>query len=611
MTAMIRAADTVYRTDTGRQRRENEDSALARAPVFVVADGMGGAQAGEVASRIAIEAFEPGLDGSGSPEERLADRVREANREIYDRSRTDHGREGMGTTLTAAYLDDGSVAIAHVGDSRAYLFRDGKLTRLTQDHSLVDELVRRGKLTEEQAAEHPQRSIITRALGPEPEVEVDTWTYPVRRGDVLLLCSDGLTSMITEQRIAEILGSSSNLEEAADRLIGDANEAGGRDNITVVLTRVEEVGDGAGAVEQPTVVGQPVAGRERRSGAARAGATARADHGEEHRAASPEADPDQARRPNRGGRGQASPGPAVRQAGRGPDRRRGRALPGRRRGVPGDAPAVLRRHQLAGDRDDLPGTPVRPSGRDPPVRDVLRFRRPGVARACRPAQERLQQSAALADERAEPGEEPRAGADSSERGRESMSARNRELIGLIPASLLVTAGFAGVFIQRSNALSNISLTYGAIFLGLCLIGHIVIRMTLPNADPYMFPLVAALASFGIVMIYRINPTLARQQAQWFVLGLILFALTIIFARDYRKLERYRYTIVFISLGLMILPRLPGIGYQANGAYLGVRIPVCSCSSRRSSRRSDWSSSSRATCATPARCSSPAAGGSWG
>jgi cell division protein FtsW (lipid II flippase) len=151
-------------------------------------------------------------------------------------------------------------------------------------------------------------------------------------------------------------------------------------------------------------------------------------------------------------------------------------------------------------------------------------------------------------------------------------ARNRELIALIPASLLVTAGFAGVFIQRSNALSNISLTYGAIFLGLCLIGHIVIRITLPNADPYMFPLVAALASFGIVMIYRIDATLARQQAQWFVLGLILFAVTIIFFRDYRKLERYRYTIVAISLGLLILPRLPGIGYQANGAYLGVRIP---------------------------------------
>jgi cell division protein FtsW (lipid II flippase) len=153
-----------------------------------------------------------------------------------------------------------------------------------------------------------------------------------------------------------------------------------------------------------------------------------------------------------------------------------------------------------------------------------------------------------------------------------MSARNRELFGLIPASLLVTAGFAGVFIQRSNALSNVSLTYGAVFLGLCLAGHIFIRMTLPHADPYMFPLVALLASFGIVMVYRIAPSLARQQAQWFVLGLVLFAVTIIAFRDYRKLEQYRYTIVAVSLGLLLLPRLPGIGDQVNGAYLGVHIP---------------------------------------
>jgi cell division protein FtsW (lipid II flippase) len=153
-----------------------------------------------------------------------------------------------------------------------------------------------------------------------------------------------------------------------------------------------------------------------------------------------------------------------------------------------------------------------------------------------------------------------------------MSARNRELLGLIPASLLVTAGFAGVFIQRSNALSNISLTYGAIFLGLCVAGHVFIRITLPHADPYMFPLAALLASFGIVMIYRIDTTLARQQAQWFVLGLALFATTIVLFRDYRKLERYRYIIVFASLGLLLLPRLPGIGDQVNGAYLGVHIP---------------------------------------
>ena len=238
---MLVAVETIAKTDTGRQRRDNEDSMFARAPVFVVADGMGGAQAGEVASQIATEAFRQGLPDGGSPEERLADRAREANRRIYDLSRTQHERAGMGTTLTAAYLDDAHVAIAHVGDSRAYLFREGVLTRLTQDHSLVDELVRRGKLTEAQAAEHPQRSIITRALGPEPTVDVDTWTYPAKAGDIVLLCSDGLTSMIPEERMSAVLHSARTLEQAADELIADANDAGGRDNITVVLFRLQDV----------------------------------------------------------------------------------------------------------------------------------------------------------------------------------------------------------------------------------------------------------------------------------------------------------------------------------------------------------------------------------
>ena len=253
---MLRAAETALRTDTGRQRRDNEDNAYARAPVFVVADGMGGAQAGEVASKIAIETFEKGLPDSGSPEERLAGRVREANHQIHEISRTDRERAGMGTTLTAAYVDDTSVAIAHVGDSRAYLFRDGTLERLTQDHSLVEELVRQKKLTPEQAAGHPQRSIITRALGPEASVEVDTWTYPVRAGDILLLCSDGLTTMISEKQVAEILGEAGSLDGAAEALIDAANDAGGRDNITVVLFRLDEVGE-SGESDQPTMIGVP------------------------------------------------------------------------------------------------------------------------------------------------------------------------------------------------------------------------------------------------------------------------------------------------------------------------------------------------------------------
>ncbi len=237
---MLRAAETIQRTDTGRQRRGNEDSSYARAPVFVIADGMGGAQAGEVASHIAVETFAEGLPERGTAEERLAVVVQRANREIYERAQAERDRAGMGTTLTAAYLDGDHVAIAHVGDSRAYLLRDGELTRLTEDHSLVEELLRGGKLTEQEALEHPQRSIITRALGPEPIVEVDTWSYPLRPGDVVLLCSDGLTSMIPEQQVQAALVESPSLQAGADRLIDEANSAGGRDNITVVLFRVED-----------------------------------------------------------------------------------------------------------------------------------------------------------------------------------------------------------------------------------------------------------------------------------------------------------------------------------------------------------------------------------
>jgi serine/threonine protein phosphatase PrpC len=250
---MLRAAESFWKTDTGRQRRDNEDNAFVRAPLFVVADGMGGAQAGEVASALAVEEFQQELPDEGSVEERLSNRIREANRRIYERSRREHEHAGMGTTLTAVYVDDDVLAVAHVGDSRAYIFRDGTLTRLTQDHSLVEELVRQGKLTEEQAAEHPQRSIITRALGIELDVEVDTWTYPARAGDIVLLCSDGLTSMIDEDRIAEILSSEPSLDRASERLISAANEAGGRDNITVVLFRLEDAGGQAG--DHPTVVG--------------------------------------------------------------------------------------------------------------------------------------------------------------------------------------------------------------------------------------------------------------------------------------------------------------------------------------------------------------------
>jgi len=256
---MLRVADHAARTDTGRARSANEDSYWVHSPLFVLADGMGGAQAGEVASQTAVGVFsdQGGLpDGPGSYEERLAELVAQANGRVYSQAQSDDQFAGMGTTLTVAYVGEDDLAIAHVGDSRFYVLRDGELEQLTDDHSLVGELVRRGQISAEEAEDHPQRSIITRALGIEGEVTVDHFSWPVRDGDVFLLCSDGLTGMVSDAGVAEILGQAPSLAVAAQQLVAAANEAGGRDNITVILFRVEDVTPGEGAVvSQNTAAG--------------------------------------------------------------------------------------------------------------------------------------------------------------------------------------------------------------------------------------------------------------------------------------------------------------------------------------------------------------------
>jgi PPM family protein phosphatase len=250
--------EQVGRTDVGRQRSANEDSLVLQPPFFAVADGMGGARAGEVASAIAAGAFDGASEAGEAAEAQLARILREANRRIYDLAVTDESRRGMGTTLTAAKVHDGEVSLGHVGDSRAYRMRDGELEQITRDHSLVAELERSGQITPEAAEHHPQRSIITRALGPEPEVEVDTYTLSGRDGDLFLLCSDGLTSMISDDEVAAVLRTSATLDDAADALIKAANQSGGKDNITVVLFRLGELEQGA-AAEPTTVAGPPPA----------------------------------------------------------------------------------------------------------------------------------------------------------------------------------------------------------------------------------------------------------------------------------------------------------------------------------------------------------------
>jgi protein phosphatase len=225
-------------TDTGRKRRRNEDVFVADPPIFAIADGMGGAKAGEVAAALAAEALRDTGDG-GSGEEAVVTLIQEANRRVYQRANEDAAASGMGTTMTVALLDDGHVRIGHVGDSRAYLIREGELSQLTDDHSLVGELVRSGKLTPEDADSHPQRSVITRVLGTDPEVDVDTITVETRSGDLFLLCSDGLYSMVGNDRILELVERNRrDLDAAAKALIAAANKGGGEDNITIVAFEI-------------------------------------------------------------------------------------------------------------------------------------------------------------------------------------------------------------------------------------------------------------------------------------------------------------------------------------------------------------------------------------
>jgi protein phosphatase len=236
----MRLGESAGKTDPGRVRRRNEDAFVVDPPLFAVADGMGGAQAGEVASRLAAAAFREYREADElAPEERVQAIIKEANRRIYDRARTDSEVSGMGTTVTAALLTDGRVVIGHVGDSRAYRIRSGRLEQLTDDHSLVADLMRSGRLTAEEAEGHPQRSVITRALGTDPDVDVDTLVVEVEAGDLFLLCSDGLSTMVSDSDVLQTVERAATLDEAARDLVRAANTGGGEDNVTVVLFRLD------------------------------------------------------------------------------------------------------------------------------------------------------------------------------------------------------------------------------------------------------------------------------------------------------------------------------------------------------------------------------------
>ena len=236
-------------SDVGRKRRHNEDSFVVKPPLFAVADGMGGANAGEVASGLAVEAFS---EGTALPagEQHIVQLIQEANRRVFKRSSEDAEASGMGTTAVVALVEDSKVWFGHVGDSRAYLIRNGRMEQLTEDHSLVAELVRTGKIAPQDAERHPQRSVITRALGTDPDVDVDTFTVEAAPGDVFLLCSDGLHSMVSDKKILDIVQRNrGDLERAAKLLIDAANKNGGDDNVTVICFEIAP--EGAETVRLP------------------------------------------------------------------------------------------------------------------------------------------------------------------------------------------------------------------------------------------------------------------------------------------------------------------------------------------------------------------------
>lgn len=248
---------TASLTDPGRRRRHNEDAFVCEPPLFAIADGMGGAQAGELASRLAAAAVGQADADGRTGRELVVGLIEDANRSVYERAAGDESVSGMGTTMTVAVVEDDHVWIGHVGDSRAYLLRDGALEQLTEDHSLVAELVRSGRLTPDEAGTHPHRSVITRALGTDAEVAVDVLALPAQPGDVFVLCSDGLSSMVADDAIRDVLEQhADDLGEAARVLVDAANAAGGEDNITVVLfeaTGSAEALDETGEIAVPPV----------------------------------------------------------------------------------------------------------------------------------------------------------------------------------------------------------------------------------------------------------------------------------------------------------------------------------------------------------------------
>ena len=602
-------------TDTGRVRDGNEDSYLVdrRLKLFAVADGMGGHRAGEVASATALEGLRVAVDAGST----MSDAVGRANSAVWDQAAADTELAGMGTTLTAAWSDGTTLTVAHVGDSRAYLLRGETLQRVTVDHSLVEELIRDGRLTEEQAAVHPQRSIITRALGIDSSVAVDVYSLVLQPNDRVMICSDGLTSMVRAGGITEILRREPDPTAAANALVDAANEAGGEDNITVVIldaiadgkdplpssvaaaiTGTPGTGPASSGDDAPTEVVEPVvvsvmttstsldapAVRQRRRPALRSTGSPRATP----RATASPPDPGGSVAAPDAGSGEScssrfrycssSASRSARSVGtpRTPTSWRSRARTWCSTAV---APA--------GCCSGIPRWCASPSSSaaDSPRSRSSTSRRRRTSRISPPPNSSSRAPAATLPRRTcdaadhhldhhldhyldHPVGQPVPAERSTDAPR---AARRTRELSLGALALLVTAG-GYVLLAFSKAPNLPPKLWG--FLGaivaLFVCAHLAVRRFAPRADPTLLPIAALLLGIGFVTISRLdlhptkdNPAVASAQSVWIAVGIGAFVITLFLVRHVRSLARYRYTFLLLGVGALLLPLVPGLGAEIN------------------------------------------------
>ena len=578
--------EVAHLSDTGRVRHHNEDRALASDGILVVADGMGGAKAGEVAAQMAVDAV--GALSAPFSTDDVREAVGEANRAIRRMASDEPDKSGMGTTLTAAMMREDHLDVVHVGDSRAYLWRDGALTQITEDHSVVAELVRRGSITAEEAESHPHRNVITRALGADAEVEADTVSAQVRDGDVVLLCSDGLSSYVPESAIAGVLAEATSLGAAARELVNTANRAGGTDNVTVVLARIGP----ASAPRAGDTMEVPVVAPADGDGDGEATAAGVRVLGGVH-----------------GHAGTDRPGAAP--AGRAPkvlepvSRRRSRLVPiligvlvliAALVGAVawGNSRVYTLESSSAGTLRVAHGLPWDVFGRDLATPwqetdvavDAVRGGEPaaletsfpylgrGEAVGCGPTRVDLRHRAAPGPGGAGAGARPRPGhprdrARDARNHRHPVSPRTRELGFMVPALLLGLVGLGSVASARADALDYGPLPGAAGVLVVFLAMHLALRLRAPKADAFVLPVVGVLVAIGLVELYRISPALAADQAVWMAVGGVAFIVTVVALPDHRVLERYTYLIGLTAVGLLVITMV--FGTRINGAKLWIQI----------------------------------------